>query len=133
MSLETDLLRDEGSRLKPYVDSEGKITISVGVNLSDGISQAESDLLFSGRLAATRAEAPKHMPWLAAAPEPVQRGVLNMLYNMGWPRLSGFKKMLAALEARDYVTAATEAEDSTWAQQVGARATRIAEAFRGAV
>ena len=39
--------------------------------------------------------------------------------------------MLAALEARDYETASQEALDSKWAEQVGARAARIAQGFRG--
>jgi lysozyme len=38
--------------------------------------------------------------------------------------------MLAALEAGDYETAATEALDSRWAQQVGHRAHNIAERIR---
>ena len=38
------LERYEGVRLKPYVDTEGKIPIGVGRNLTDGgISSAESD------------------------------------------------------------------------------------------
>ncbi len=130
MTLRDDLLRDEGERLKPYVDSVGKITISVGVNLSDGISKAESDALFAGRLGMVAVEAAQKMPWSQALPEAAQRGLLNMLYNMGWPRLSGFTHMLAALEAHDWETAASEAMNSTWATQVGARAGRIAALYR---
>ncbi len=130
MSLRDDLIRDEGERLKPYTDTAGKITISVGVNLSDGISKAESDALFGGRLAQVEAEAPVKMAWFAGLPEPAQRGLLNMLYNMGWPRLSGFQHMLAALAAHDWETAATEAMASTWATQVGDRAARIAALYR---
>ncbi len=131
VTLADDLRRDEGERLKPYVDTVGKITISVGVNLSDGITQAESNLLFAGRLAAVESEAAAQMPWLVACPDAVQRGVKNMLYNMGWPRLSGFRNMLSALQSKNWEIAATEALDSTWATQVGPRAYRIAALFRG--
>jgi lysozyme len=34
---------------------------------------------------------------------------------------------LAAIEAEDWATAATEMMDSRWAKQVGARAVRLAE------
>jgi len=54
-----------------------------------------------------------------------------MCFNLGWPRLSRFEKMLEALKAKDFDTAATEALDSKWADQVGDRAKRIAEVFRG--
>ncbi len=87
VTLADDLIRDEGERLKPYTDSVGKITISVGVNLSDGISEDESRMLFRGRLDACIAESNARMPWLIGLPEPAQRGTRNMLYNMGWPRL----------------------------------------------
>lgn len=132
VTLKDDLIRDEGVRLKPYVDTKGKITISVGVNITDGISQAESDMLFASRLASTQLESIARMPWLDTAPEPVKRGVQNMLYNMGWPKLSQFVNMLAALKDKDYARAADEAMNSDWANQVGDRAQRIAKLFRSA-
>jgi lysozyme len=55
-----------------------------------------------------------------------------MALNLGWPRLSAFRNMLAALQAMDYATAAREALDSKWAKQVGARAERIAALYREA-
>ena len=131
--LRTDLMRDEGVKLKPYVDTVGKITIGCGRNLSDvGITMAECDAMLDGDIAIAVAEC-GHWPWFDAAPDPVKRGLANMLYNCGYPRLSGFKKMLSALERGDYRIAALEAQDSQWAQQVGARAERIAVLFRSAV
>lgn len=141
MSLRDDLIRDEGERRVPYDDVtgqplksgdtlRGKLTISVGVNISDGISSAESDSLFAMRLLRVEEEAPKKMPWFPGLPEPVQRGLLNMLYNLGWPRLSGFAHMLIALEDHQWERAAKEAEDSLWANQVGDRAKRIAALYR---
>jgi len=51
----------------------------------------------------------------------------NMCFNLGAPRLSGFKKMWEAIEAGDYSTAAEEMLDSKWARQVGPRADRLAQ------
>ena len=41
-----------------------------------------------------------------------------------------FKRMLAAIEKGDWDTAALEALNSKWADQVGARAKEIAEMLR---
>jgi len=54
-----------------------------------------------------------------------------MCFNLGLSRLLKFEKMLLALETGDYEVAATEALDSLWACQVGTRADRVAELFRG--
>ena len=52
--------------------------------------------------------------------------VLDMAFNLGVRGLSKFRNALAAMEARDYATAAEEMMDSRWAQQVGGRAARLA-------
>jgi lysozyme len=49
-----------------------------------------------------------------------------MAYNLGIGRLSKFKKMIAALDSRDYELAAKEMLDSTYAKQVKGRAKRNA-------
>ena len=48
-----------------------------------------------------------------------------MCFNMGAPRLSGFKKFIAGVNAGDWNTAAVEMMDSRWARQVGNRAERL--------
>ena len=58
-------------------------------------------------------------------PEEVQQVVVNMMFNMGRPRLSQFKKFNAALEAGDWATAAVEGRDSRWYKQVTNRAERL--------
>ncbi len=132
--LRDDLIRDEGQRLKPYVDTVGKTTIGVGRNLTDnGISADESMYLLINDLNAVDQDLTVNCSWWAGLPEPAARGLANMCFNLGWPRLSGFKHMLAALQAGEWETAATEAENSAWATQVGDRAHRIAQLFRSAV
>ena len=58
-------------------------------------------------------------------PEAVQEILVNMLFNMGRPRLSKFKKMNAALQEGDWKTASIEGRDSIWYRQVGNRANRL--------
>ena len=62
--------------------------------------------------------------WVILSDE--RQGVLiNMMYNLGWPRLSRFKRMLIAVEDGDYQLAAIEMLDSRWAEQVGNRAIEL--------
>jgi lysozyme len=53
--------------------------------------------------------------------------LVNMLFNLGRPRLSKFKNFNAKLVEGDYAGAAPEGLDSLWARQVGARANRLME------
>jgi lysozyme len=58
-------------------------------------------------------------------PEEVQEILVNMMFNMGRPRLSQFKKMNTALAEGDWATASVEGRDSRWYDQVGNRANRL--------
>jgi lysozyme len=48
-----------------------------------------------------------------------------MVYNLGWPRFSKFRKLRAALEVGDYRRAADEMVDSAWYGQAGNRSKRL--------
>ena len=65
-----------------------------------------------------------------ALPEAVQLVVANMMFNLGLPRFSRFKKMIRAIELGDWQSAADEMIDSKWYQQVTARARRLEAAMR---
>lgn len=128
-----DLERDEGKRNKPYLDTEGHLTIGIGRNLDAlGVSDDEIELMLMNDLKWVVHALDSNLPWWRDMPEPHQRALANMCFNLGYPRLSGFKKMLAALQAGNGEDAATEALDSRWANQVGARAERIAALYRSA-
>jgi lysozyme len=58
-------------------------------------------------------------------PGEVQEILVNMMFNLGRPRLSGFKNFKKAVDAGDWVTAGIEGRDSKWYRQVGARAERL--------
>ena len=58
-------------------------------------------------------------------PGEVQEILVNMMFNMGRPRLSKFKKMNAALKKEDWKEAAVEGRDSRWHKQVTKRAERL--------
>ena len=128
--LESDLIRDEGLKLKPYTDTAGKLTLGVGRNLTDnGISKDEAIYLLRSDVANVEEDLDRHMPWWRDLPEPCARGLANMAFNLGLPRLSTFAIMLANLERKDFHGAAIECLASSWAEQVGQRAERIANLF----
>lgn len=129
--LKRDLIRDEDLRQKPYRCTSGKLTIGVGRNLDDvGLSNDEALLLLDNDVRACMADLDRSLSWWRQLSDGRQRALLNMCFNLGWPRLSGFKKMLAALERGDFENASREALNSRWARQVGQRANRIADLLR---
>jgi lysozyme len=126
MTIEDQLLRDEGVRLHPYRDSVGKLTIGVGRNLDDdGITQEEAMMLLANDVARVESQLDETFPWTQALDE-VRRGVLlNMAFNMGIAGLSGFRRTLDLVRTGDFAGAAQAMLESKWAEQVGPRAQRL--------
>ena len=58
-------------------------------------------------------------------PEEVQHIVANMMFNMGRPRLSKFKKMIKAIQEGNWLEAGYQMKDSRWYKQVTNRADRL--------
>ena len=131
--LREDLIAEEGIRLKPYLCPAGKTTIGVGRNLDDvGITQDEAMEMLDNDIERVKAQLAKALPWLETKSSDVQRAIANMTFQMGIGALLKFKKMLAALQARDYNAARREALDSTWAKQTPQRAKRVTDLFKEA-
>lgn len=63
-------------------------------------------------------------------PEEVKQIIANMMFNLGYTRLSKFKGMKSAVDARDWNRAADEMVDSQWYRQVTNRAKRLVERMR---
>lgn len=131
--LQDMLVRDEGMKLRAYLDTKGKITIGVGRNLEDvGISEAEAMQLLSNDIATARSEAAKY-PFFPSL-DPVRQDVMiAMLFNMGASRFAEFKRMFQALNRKDFEAAASEMLSSKWSSEVGKRAARLAEMMRSGV
>ncbi len=125
------LIRHEGLRLKPYKDSVGKLTIGVGRNLDDkGITKEEAMHLLLNDIYDTMSDLDRTLPWWRGLDEVRKAILINMCFNLGLPRLMTFRKMLKALEDRNYELAAKEMLDSKWAKQVGNRAIELSEMMR---
>lgn len=134
--LRDELIRDEGWRDRPYVDTVGKITIGVGRNLTDvGVSEADIERWLDEDIATAEQAADRLCERLAhrsldTMTDARQRALVNMALNLGETRLAAFKGMWAAIRRSDWAGAAVEMLDSKWARQVGARATRLSKMMR---
>lgn len=127
MTLQEQLIRDEGIKRYPYLDTVGKVTIGVGRNLSDvGLSADEIQYLLTNDIKNASDRLEEAFPWTASLDD-ARRGVLvNMCFNLGIAGLSGFKQTLAKIQVGDFQGAAREMLQSKWAEQVGPRAQRLA-------
>jgi lysozyme len=136
----------EGYRAIPYRDSRGLWTFGKGrcletnpltraelVYLLDGnhlamsISQTGADWLMRKELQSAEAACQKSLPFWAALNDARQNALIEMAYQMGFDKLLGFKKMLAAMERCDWAAAKAEALDSGWHLQTPKRAEQLAE------
>lgn len=129
------LTRHEGLRLKPYVDTKGKITIGVGRNLTDvGISYGESAILLSNDVRIAQAALLTALPWTKLLPSIVNEVLVELVFSMGIGGLLGFHSMLASLMARNWNLASIELLHSQWARDVGpARSNDLATLLRDMV
>ena len=117
--------KHEGLRLTMYHDTVGVPTIGYGHNLQQPISAAAAMLILEDDVEIVFQELDAKMYWWRDLPEQAQMVVASMVFNMGWPRFSGFRKFIRALEDRAWDRAAYEMEDSIWWGQVGNRGAEL--------
>lgn len=132
-----DIKLDEGCRYTAYQDQGGVWTCGHGHTGTDVVQETnctptQADQWLKQDFLDAEQDLNKHCAWWDSAPDAVKRGLVNMCFNLGWPRLAGFKKMLAAGESGDWNLMADESLHSKWAEQVGDRGLDIAELFRSA-
>lgn len=118
--LEQCLIDHEGLKHHAYLDSLGVCTVGIGRNLSisgPGLSTEECFYLLGNDIARVSNELLPYR-WFQFQ-DIVRREVLIELgFALGLPKLLLFKKMLAALDNKDYKTACKELRNSKWATQV---------------
>lgn len=127
-TVEEYIKRNEGLRLKPYKCSAGKLTIGYGRNIEDnGISLDEAEIMLSSDIRSVTEEIRRLIPDFDSLELPQKTALIDMGFNLGITRLSLFKKMLAAVNVRDYKTAAMELLDSNYANQLPNRSSKNAQ------
>lgn len=127
-----------GDRPVSYVDTEGHLTGGIGHKLTSAekgkypegteIPQSVRSAWFEKDQVKAEEAAISLLP--EGAPLEVVAIIGNMAFNLGKTGLSKFKNMFAAIEAKDYETAADEMVNSKWFKQVGNRSKRLVARMR---
>lgn len=131
------LIIEEGFRAHVYQDTAipPRWTIGYGRNVDSeggglGISEDEAGLMLRNDIERSVKEC-ENWHWFDRQPDRVKRVLIELCFQLGYPSLSNFNRMLTALSADNYSTAADELLDSKFATQVPHRAKRLADRMRG--
>ena len=135
--LHDGIANDEGVRYVLYICSEGHLTGGIGHLIT------EWDKDYYGKPVGTRIPHEQVNEWFERdievsikdckdifnnfdnLPEDIQHVLINMSFQLGKPRLSKFKKMIAAVHEEDYFEMSNQMEDSLWFKQTQNRAQRL--------
>jgi lysozyme len=132
-ALRRQLMRHEGWVSHAYQDHLGYWTIGYGrlidPSRGGGISQKEGELLLHNDIATRITALHQRLPYFQRLPSKVKQALANMSFQLGVNGLLGFRRMLAAVERKDWVAARREALDSNWARQTPKRAQEVAGMF----
>ncbi len=139
--LREELAEDEGCKYEIYLDHLGLATFGIGhlITKSDSeygkdvgtvIEQARVQSAFNLDIIVTIEDCHRLYKNFDELPEEVQLIIANMMFNLGYPRLSKFKGMKAGVDAKSWSSAADEMVDSRWYTQVPNRARRLVDRMR---
>lgn len=142
-TIKEDLIRHEGYKDTIYLCSEGIPTFGIGHAVKEydvewtwpvgtPVEKERIENAFKTDCEDAVNDAEILVNDLYTHPDDVVRVMVNMVFNLGRPRLSKFKNMLAAVDACDYNKAADEMMDSRWYGQVGRRSVELVEMMRKA-
>ena len=139
--LREELMADEGCVMKIYEDHLGLRTCGVGhlirpddpesdMEVGAPVSEERVMELFDKDMSWTFRDCIRLLPEFNDLPDEVRLIVANMMFNLGAKRLSGFSRLLAAIEREDWNSAADEMVDSKWHRQVPERSGRLIARMR---
>lgn len=136
--IKEDIERHEGKVPRIYLDHLGYKTLGIG----HLIRQSEPEYIqevgtpvpdevtykyFDSDLDTSIRDAQRIFGDLNEHPQDVIRVLVNMSFNLGYPRLNKFVKMKEAVAQKNYLRAADEMKDSRWYTQVGRRGPELFE------
>ena len=139
--LREELAEDEGCKYEIYLDHLGLPTMGIGhlitkddpeygKDVGSVVEQSRVQSAFNLDIAVTLEDCQRLYKDFNDLPEEVQLIIANMMFNLGYPRLSKVKGMKANVDARDWPGAADEMVDSKWYTQVPNRARRLVDRMR---
>lgn len=128
--LRRSLVRHEGLKRFPYLDSTGKITIGIGYNLTDrGLPDEWINAQYEKDVEYFHSQLDHDFKWFSQLNGDRQTVLVDMCF-MGYKRFLEFEKMLAYLAQGNFDEAAREMLSSEWAQQTKSRAIELSEGLR---
>ena len=134
--LREELKIDEGCKYEVYLDHLGLPTFGIGhlitkddpeyqMGMGTPVDEIRVNEAFEQDIHVTLDECRKLFDDWDKLPEEVRLITANMMFNMGRPRLSQFKKMIQAIRDGDWIEAGNQMQDSRWYKQVTNRADRL--------
>jgi len=137
IKLQNEIADDEGIKYEIYRCSEGYPTGGIGHLITEWdeeyygkeigtkIPNEQVDAWFAKDIETTIKDCNLLFSQFDNLPEEIQHVLANMCFQLGRPRLSKFKNMIAAVKDCDWVKMADEMEDSRWYKQTPNRAKRL--------
>ena len=136
-----EIIIDEGIKHEIYLDHLGLPTMGVGHLITEWdeeygkpvgtpVSEERVNNCLTQDIHVTIEECKKLYEDFDVLPVDAQHIIANMMFNMGRPRLSNFKKMKEAVNKRDWFEAGYEMTASKCATQVPNRAMRLVQRMK---
>src|ERR1700744_3124783 len=129
----------EGLRLSGYDDTMNILTIGYGHRIlpgedfSSGITLQQAKDLLDHDLDIAENAAQELIANYNQLNEPRRGVIIDLVYNLGSDGFSKFHRTIAAIEAEDFESAATDLEESLWYKQVKTRGTDDCRILRSGV
>jgi lysozyme len=132
---------DEGRLEKIYKDHLGYPTFGIGHLIKESdpehgqpigtpVAASRVNEAFEADIQTVLFDCQKLYPNFDHLPEEAQQIIANMMFNLGYTRLSKFKNMKMAVDQKNWKQAAVEMMDSRWYRQVPNRAGRLVERMK---
>ena len=139
IKLQDEIADDEGIMYETYRCSLGHLTGGIGHLITEWdeemysgpvgtkIPHEQVDKWFQMDITRTIQDCKIIFNTFDNLPEEVQLVIANMCFQLGRPRLSKFKKFIAAVNDENWMLAGEEMQDSRWYKQTTNRADRLIE------
>jgi lysozyme len=137
IKLQDELAKDEGVNYELYLCTENHLTGGIGHLITEWdadyydkpigypVPEEQVNDWFAKDIETTIKDCNLLFSQFNNLPEDIQHVLANMCFQLGRPRLSKFKNMIAAVEDLDWASMADEMQDSNWYRQTPNRAQRL--------
>ena len=139
IKLQDEIADDEGVMYETYRCSLGHLTGGIGHLITEWdeemysgpvgtkIPHEQVDKWFNMDITRTIEDCKIIFTTFDSLPQDAQLVIANMCFQLGRPRLSKFKKFIAAVNDENWMLAGEEMQDSRWYKQTTNRADRLIE------